>query len=118
MKVNRFAFSCLPLLFVISACAGTQAEAMQRFVYHKDMAVSRQENIGGYLKPKSGRSGVSLEGVQEVQPGVMEYSFIDKLKIFVSAEKKCRFILIAQKDTGTIIGWRYNGNPEYCTANP
>lgn len=118
MNVNKCAWKYVPLIYAITACAGTQSEAMQRFVYHKEMAVSRHEDIDGYLKPSSGRSGVSPEGVQEIKPGVMEYAFVDKLQIFVPAEKKCRFILVVQKDTGTIIGWKYNGNPEYCTANP
>ncbi len=75
----------------------------------------RKDNVSGYLRPQS---GVNLEDVKEVQPGILEYSFIDKVKIFIPVEKKCRFILVVQKDTGTITGWRYNGNPEYCTANP
>jgi len=116
--MKKPALGFLPLIFVITACAGTLNEAMQRFVYHKDEGVRRQENIDEWLQPSSGRSGSSLESAQEVKPGVMEYAFVDKLKIFVPAAKKCRFILVVQKSTGTIIGWRYNSNPEYCTSNP
>lgn len=64
-------------------------------------------------------SAVVLKGKQEVQPGVMEYAFEEKkAKWFTPAEAKCRFIVLVEKDTGTMIGWRYNGNPEYCAENP
>ncbi|MEQ1837332.1 MAG: hypothetical protein ABL858_03170 [Candidatus Nitrotoga sp.] len=102
-------------LFVNTACASrTGEDAMQIFVEQTNMTISRKTNIDAYLKP---RSGVTLEGVQEVQPGVMEYSFVDKLKLFVPAEKKCRFIVVVQKDTGAMTSWRYNSKPEYCTSN-
>ena len=102
-------------LFVNTACASrTEEDAMQIFVEQKNMTILQKTNIDGYLNP---RSGVTLEGVQEVQPGVMEYSFVDKLKLFVPAKKKCRFIAVVQKDTGIMTGWRYNSKPEYCTSN-
>ena len=88
---------------------------MRLFAEQTNMTILRKTNIDAYLSP---RSGVALEGVQEVQFGVMEYSFVDKLTLFVPVEKKCRFIVVVQKDTGTMIGWRYNSKPEYCTSNP
>lgn len=108
----------LAVLLVNTACTiwnWTKEDAMQLFAEHMNMTILRKTNIDAYLKP---RSGVALEGVQEIQLGVMEYSFVDKLTLFVPAEKKCRFIMVVEKDTGTMTGWRYNGNPEYCTDNP
>lgn len=104
------------MLAVIAACASqTHEEAMQLFVYQMSMTVFRNKaNIERFLKPQS---GVALESVQEVQPGVMEYAFVDKLTLFVPLEKKCRIIVVVQKDTGTMIDWRYNSKPEYCSAN-
>jgi hypothetical protein len=80
------------------------------------MTIARKRNVEDYLNP---RSAVVSTGSQEVKSGVMEYSFEEKrAKLFRSAEEKCRFIVVVEKDTGTMIGWRYNGNPEYCTDNP
>ncbi len=84
---------------------------MQRFVHQMDMDVSQHENISGYLKPTS---GVTLENMQEVRSGVMEYSFKDKLVLFTSEKEKCRFIFVVEKNAGTIIDWKYNGRPENC----
>jgi hypothetical protein len=101
---------------VNASCASQQTheEAMQLFVEQKNMTIRDKTNIEAYLNPQS---GVALEGVQEVQPGVMEYAFVDRLKLFVPVEKKCRIIVVVEKDTGTMISWKYNGKPEYCTAN-
>lgn len=108
----------LAMLNSSSGCSSlftyTQEDAMRRFVQTKDFVVMRQENIHGYLDP---HSGVNLESVTEVRPGVLEYSLLVKYPIFNSAERRCRFIFVAQKDTGTIIDWRYNGKPEYCTQS-
>jgi len=103
-------------LLVIAACASqTHEEAMQLFVEHTNMIVlGKKANIERFLKP---RSGYALEGVQEVEPGIMEYSLVDKLILFVPVEKKCRIIVVVQKETGTMINWRYNSKPEYCTEN-
>jgi len=87
---------------------------MRLFAEHKDTTVWRKTNIHDYLSPQS---GVNLEDKREVQPGIVEYNLVDKLIIFVPAEKKCRFIFTVREDTGEIIGWRYNGKPEYCTSN-
>lgn len=105
----------LAALLVNTACASrTEEDRMQLFVKHMNATILKKTYIDGYLNP---RSGVTLEGVQEVQPGVMEYFFVDKLRLFVPAERKCRFILIVQKETGIVTDWRYNGKPEYCTSN-
>ena len=74
-----------------------------------DQNVAQHENINGYLSPTS---GVALEGVQEVRPGVIEYAF--EPRHYWSEEVKCKFIFVVVKETGTIIGWRYNGKPENC----
>jgi len=87
---------------------------MRRFVESTDYSVMRQENIHGYLDP---HSGVTLEAVKEVRTGILEYALLAKYPIFYSEEKRCRFIFVVKKDTGTIIDWRYNGKPEYCTQN-
>lgn len=108
--VHKFALACIPLLFAISACAGNLDDARKRFVYWMDRDVTEQKNISSYLRPKS---GVELEGVQEVRPGVMEYSLKGK-RWFTSEEDKCKFIFVVAKDSGTVIGWRYNGKPENC----
>ena len=99
----------------MSCSSWTHKDAMRLFAEHMDTSVMRQEKIQEYLSP---HSGVSLEDKKEVQFGLMEYSFVDKLKIFVPVEKKCRFIWVVKKDTSTITGWRYNSKPEYCTSNP
>lgn len=76
---------------------------MRLFVEHQNTTVARKENIEGYLNP---RSAVVLQEMQEVRPGIMEYSFEDKRsKWFTPAEAKCRFIVVVNKDTGAMIGW-------------
>jgi hypothetical protein len=117
MKTNKARLSSLILLLAITACTTwTQEDAMHLFAVQQDMSIANKDNIDRVLNP---RSAVVLLGVQEVQPGVMEYSFEDKkAKWFTPAEAKCRFIVMVNKDSGTEIGWRYNGNPEYCIANP
>ena len=104
-------------LFAMTACATwTHEDAMRLFGEHRDTSIMRKQNIEGLLNP---RSAVILQGMHEVQPGVIEYAFEDKnAKWFTPAEAKCRFIVSAEKDTGTMIKWRYNGNPNYCTDNP
>jgi len=89
---------------------------MRLFAEHQDSSVARKHNIEALLNP---RSAVVLLGVQEAQPGVIEYSFeYKKAKWFTPAEAKCRYIVSVEKATGTMIGWRYNGNRDYCTDNP
>jgi len=89
---------------------------MRLFVEYRDASIVRKNNIEGLLNP---RSAVILQGMHEVQPGVIEYTFEDKkAKWFTPAEAKCRFIVVVDKTTGTMTGWRYNGNPEFCTDNP
>lgn len=56
---------------------------------------------------------VIIEEIREVRPGVMEY-FFEEGKGFHSPGKECKFVLVVEKDTEKIIGWRYNGNPDYC----
>ena len=108
---------CIALIFAVTGCmTWTQEDGKRLFVEHTNYSVAIKQNIAGYLNP---RSLVVLLGTQEVQPGVMEYSFEEKrAKLFRPAEEKCRFIVVVDKATGTMIGWRYNGNPEYCTENP
>lgn len=103
-------------LSVITGCASqTHEDAMRLFVEQMNMTVFQNKtNIQSFLKPQS---GVALEGMQEVRPGVTEYAFVDKLTLFVPPEKKCRISVIVQKNTGTMTDWRYNSKPEYCTAN-
>jgi hypothetical protein len=76
--------------------------------------LDKNNSINDYINP---RAGFAVESVQEVQPGVMEYSLVDKLILFVPVEKKCRIIVVVEKETGTMTSWRYNSKPEYCTAN-
>jgi hypothetical protein len=106
----------LATLVVSASCAThhTHEEAMQLFVEQMNMTIREKTNIAVALNP---HSGVALVGVQEVQPGLVEYSFVDKMTLFVPVEMKCRFVVVVEKDTGTMIGWRYNSKPEYCTAN-
>ena len=89
------------ILFATAACTvWTQKDAMQLFAFQMNNDVAKGHYIYGYLNPKS---AVVLLDSREVRPGVMEYSFEDKRAKWAS---------------GIIIGWRYNGNPNYCTANP
>lgn len=103
-------------LIVSASCAShqTHEEEMQLFVEQTNMTISGKNNINDYINP---RAGFAVERVQEVQPGVMEYYLVDKMTLFVPAEKKCRIIVVVEKETGTMTSWRYNGKPEYCTAN-
>lgn len=115
-KVAKLIRLLLLSILVVSASCSSRSylDAMQLFVERKDTVVMRQEKIQEYLSPSS---GVNLEDMKEISPDVEEYFLVDKVKIFVPVEKKCRFVFIVQKSTGTIIGWRYNGKPEYCTSN-
>lgn len=118
MFVNRHSnkFLLVATLVVSVSCAThhTHEEAMQLFVEQMNMTIREKTNIAVALNPQS---GVALVGVQEVQLGVMEYSFVDKMTLFVPVEKKCRFIVVVDKETGTMTSWRYSSKPEYCAAN-
>jgi hypothetical protein len=107
LQIPKAKLIFLIILFTISACVGDPIAGMERFKYHKDRAVSERDNINDWLNP---RAAVVARDVQEVRPGVMEYSFEPKH----SWEVECKFILVVEKDTGTVIGWRYNGKPENC----
>ena len=109
MNAAKLAGLCISLLVAISACAGNALDKMKRFRDQRDQDVAQQENINRFLLP---RLLIVVRDVQEVRPGVMEYSFEPKYSW--SEEVKCKFILVVAKDTGTIIGWRYNGKPENC----
>jgi hypothetical protein len=108
----------LVILVVIStttACMNwNQEDAKRLWAEQQDTSVfKKQNNIDDYLR------SFNLLDKQEVKLGIVEYSFEEKReKWFTPSEAKCRFILVVKKDTGEIINWRYNGNPEYCTANP
>ena len=110
MQIHKARLSLLMFLFAISACAENPIEARQRWVYWSDRTVADHENIKGFI---ISTSGVALEDVKEVRPGVMEYYFRDK-RIFTGDKERCRFVYVVETNTGTVIGWRYNGNPEYC----
>lgn len=105
------------LTFSITACMSwTQADAKRLWAEQQDAAIAGRKNIESYLNP---RSAVVLIDKKEVKPGIMEYSFeYKRAKWFTSAEEKCRFIVVVNDNSDQMIGWRYNGNPEYCTANP
>ena len=113
LKLSQLNFSFLLTTLTISAGCSTftHEESMQRFVESIDNTVMRQEKITRYLDL---HSGVTLKGVKEVRPGIMEYSLQLKYPIFHLAEKRCSFIFVVQKQTGKIIDWRYNGKPERC----
>jgi|SRR5665647_928931 len=109
----------IPLFCVLTACGNPfiredPSAGMKRFADWNDKYVrEHNQNIDAFLSP---HSGVLLEGAQETRPGVMEYSFVGKIW-FTPDEKKCRFIFVVEKDTGTIIGWSYKSKPEYCYNN-
>jgi hypothetical protein len=114
--VNKLMASFLTLCTMTACMAWTHEDAMRLWAEHRDTTVLRKKNIEDYLNP---RSAVNLLGIKEVQPNVMEYSFEYKnAKWFTPAEAKCRFIMSVEKGTGSMIGWKYNGNPNYCTDNP
>lgn len=113
MKTDKFAGLFIALLGAVSACAGNPLEAMKRFKDQNDQNVARQKNINLYLKPNS---LFVAKDVQEVSPGVMEYSF-EPRRYWGNEEMKCKYIFVVAKDTGTLIGWRYNGKPENCQQN-
>lgn len=108
--MNIFTGACISLLFAISACATDINPAMRRFVDGMDNVVRKGSSINAYLKS----SVISIQHIQEVQAGVMEYFFIQTNILFVDSDKRCKFVFVVKKDTGTIIGWRYNDKPEYC----
>jgi hypothetical protein len=108
--MNIFTRTCIALLFAISACATDIHPAMKRFADGKDIVVRERSSIYGYLKSPA----ISIQHIQEVQSGVMEYFFIRTNTLFVDSDKRCKFVFVVKKDTGTIIGWRYNDKPEYC----
>lgn len=112
MKTDKFVALCIPLLFANAGCAGNPHEAMKRFADQKDRNVAERENISVFLRPNL---LFVVRGVQEIRPGVMEYFFEPKYSW--SEAVKCKYIYTVAKDTGTIIGWRYNGKPENCQQN-
>ena len=90
-KLNKLMASFLTLCTMTACMNWTHEDSMRLWAEHTDSAVARKNNIEGYLNP---RSAVNLLGVQEVQPGVMEYAFEYKnAKWFTPAEAKCRFIM-------------------------
>ncbi len=117
MKIHKAKLSSLISVLAITACmTWTQEDGVRLWAEHRDTTIALKRNVEDYLNP---RSAVVLTSMQEVKSGVMEYSFEEKrAKLFRPAEAKCRFIVSVDKDTGTMIGWRYNGNKEYCTDNP
>lgn len=86
---------------------------MKRFVDNNDIVVREKRKIGGYLKDSA---GVEVRSINEVAPGVLEYSFIERrsYRPFEDTWKLCKFIFVVDKSSGAIIDWRYNGKPEYC----
>jgi len=89
---------------------------MNRFKYWMDQDVAQQENISIFLRP---HLLFAAKHIEEVRPGVMEYSFEPEHYYWFgnTEDMKCKFIFVVAKDTGTIIGWRYNGKPENCQQN-
>jgi hypothetical protein len=109
LQIPKAKLISLIILFTISACVGDPIAGMRRFKDQMDKSVAEKDNIDTFLHP---RVLSVVRNVQEVRTGVMEYSF--EPKHFWSEEGKCKYILIVAKDTGTLIGWRYNGKPENC----
>ena len=111
--VKNFTAPCIALLLILTACATASQSEMKRFVDVKDEVVRSGSSIYPYLKSKA----VSIDYSQEVQPGVVEYAFIETFKWHVDPDKRCKFIFVVEKDTGTITAWKYNNKPEYCLEN-
>ena len=111
MKIPKAKLISLIILFTISACVGDPIAGMKRFKDQMDKNVAEKHNIEASLHPP-GYSILGVRKVEEVRPGIMEYSF--EPKHFWSEDGKCKFIFVVAKDTGTVIGWRYNGKPENC----
>ncbi len=107
--MNKFTVPGILLLFAVAACATDRSAAMQRFKGQMDQNVIEQSNITPYIGPNTLDV---LRDVQEVRPGVMEYSF--ESRHYWSVEVKCKYIFVVAKDTSRVIGWRYNGKPENC----
>jgi hypothetical protein len=112
---DRYTVTSIFLLFVISACARDNSTPMQRFADGKDRVVrEHRSNINSYLKsPYLYPPVTSTPSIQESQSEIMEYSFTQN-GMDSHPERRCKFIFVVQKATGTIIGWRYNDKPEYC----
>ncbi len=105
------------VLVTTTACSGIsefKRDAEQNFRDIKDDVVRQNVHISGYLKSPT----VSLQDMSEVRTGIVEYAFVELGKWFTAPEERCKFILVVEKNSGTIIGWRYNGKPEYCYVNP
>lgn len=56
---------------------------------------------------------VAIQEIREVRPGVMEYFFEYGIG-FHKPGKECKFVILVEKNTEKIIGWHYNGDPDYC----
>lgn len=76
-----------------------------------DYYAGNRKPLSEYTRVYAPPSAV-IQEIREVRPGVMEYFFEwGKLS---RPGKECKFVFVVEKDTEKIIGWRYNGNPDYC----
>lgn len=68
--------SLATLILIMSCASRTHDDAMRLFVEQMTMTVpGSKANIETFRKP---RSGVALEGVQEVQSDMMGHVFVDR----------------------------------------
>lgn len=107
----------LAVLLTTSACSGIsdfKQNAERNFKGIMDDGIKKHEFISQYLRSPT----LSLQETNEVQSGIVEYSFVELGKWFTAPEERCKFIIVAEKNSGTVIGWRYNSKPEYCYINP
>lgn len=98
------------ILFVISACTTYDNPEMQRFAEDTNIAVKKGNGINPYLAS----SVMSVEHIEEVQPGVLEYSFVQTNRGYAPQDMRCKFVFIVNKANDRITGWRYINKPEYC----
>ncbi len=118
--MNKFTAPCLLLLLFLTACASNSGTTflssinyspeMQKFADDMDRIAKK----GGSINPYLDSSAMAIEGIEEGEAGVMEYTFEQTQRTYVPPDQRCHFALLVKKETEKIQGWKYKGKPEYC----
>lgn len=105
-------FLALVTLLVTACMSYWEFTSQQRF--EKNLTARINWSIERYQS----QEGVNFLWSNETGDGKVEYFYGYKTRaLFDPAGSACRYVMIVDRSSQLIVGWRINGNPEYCRLN-
>lgn len=96
----------------VAGCTFFDVSPEQKFKVGLDARINW--NIGRYQS----QNGVNFARSEETLDGKVEYFYEYKTRgFFDPAGSMCRYVMIVDKSSQVTIGWRFNGQNDYCRVS-